>query len=84
MAAISLERMPLACVEGTAGHAPEEWEMNDERRVYFLWQARCTGTPFIVEGYEVVSRCPVCGEDDAFERSHCVRINSENLLKRDL
>lgn len=50
------------------------------RGMWFLWLARCTGTPFIVEGYEVVSVCPVCGKEDAFERSHCVRIQEEHLL----
>jgi hypothetical protein len=51
-----------------------------DREVWFLWVARCTATPFIVKGYEVVSVCPVCGLKDAFEESHCVRINEENLL----
>jgi hypothetical protein len=51
-----------------------------ERKLWFLWIARCTGTPFIAEGYEVIFKCPVCGLEDAFEQSHCVRIQEENLI----
>jgi predicted RNA-binding Zn-ribbon protein involved in translation (DUF1610 family) len=54
--------------------------MSEQRKFWFLWVAKCTGTPFVVEGYDVVFKCPVCGEEDAFEASHCVRINEENLL----
>lgn len=50
------------------------------RKFWFLWVARCTGTPFVVDGYKVVSTCPICNFEDAFEQSHCVRINEENLL----
>ena len=50
------------------------------RKAWFIWVARCTGTPFIVEGYKVVAVCPVCGCKNAFETSHCVRVQEENLL----
>ena len=50
------------------------------RKFYFMWIAKCTGTPFVVEGYAVVYKCPICGKEDAFERGHCVRIQRENLF----